>query len=150
MAGPYELFKTDDDLETGGVVLNYGEFKIRIARAGGANKKYSRVLESKSRPHRRAIQAGTLDESTDLRLFAEVYAEAVVLGWSRVVKGKDGKESEVQNELLGPDGEEIPFTKENVIKVLLDLPDLFSDIREQSTKVSTFRREAERETDAKN
>lgn len=133
-ANPYELFKTDGDLETKGVVLNYGGFKITVARAGGANKKYSKVFEAKIRPHRRAIANGTLDETTDRQVMAEVYADAVVLGW----EGVTDKE-----------GDEMPFTKANVVKLFTDLPDLFVDVIQQANTVSVFRQD-ELEVDAKN
>ena len=133
--GPYELFKTDEDIENKGVSLNYGNFKIVVARAGGSNKKYLNLLEAKLRPYRRQIQTGTLDQETDVRVLAEVYAETVVLGWEGVT-----------NE----DGESIPFTKPNIIKLLTELPDLFADLRAQANNVSLFRSEDAREEDAKN
>lgn len=135
MAGAYELFKTDENLETRGVVLNYGDFKITVARAGGANKKYQKVFEAKTRPYRRAIQAGTLDEATDKKAMAETYAEAVVLGWEGMKDAED---------------KDLPFTRENVVKVFLDLPDLFADVVDQATKVSTFRVDDVLEVDSKN
>lgn len=149
MAGAYELFKTDDDLETKGVTINYGEFKITVARAGGSNKKYHKALEVKTRPYRRAIQAGTMDPDTDRKAYAEVYAEAVVLGWSKVIK-ENGEEKEINGVIAGPDGEDIPFTKANVVKVLLDLPELFADIQSQAQSIKLFRDKDEDEVDAKN
>lgn len=148
MAGPYELFKTDEELESSGVTLNYGTFKIVVARAGGGNKKYVRVLENKIRPYRRAIQAGTMDDATDRKVMAEVYAEAVILGWSKVEPGENGPK-ETPNVIPGRDGEDIPFTKANVVMVLTDLPDLFADIISQAQQVSTFRQDID-EVDAKN
>ena len=134
MAGAYELFKTDENLETKGVNLNYGDFSIRVARAGGANKKYAKVFEAKIRPFRRAIQTDTMDPEVDRRIMAEVYAETVIIGW-KGMKGQDGKE--------------LAFNKANVVKVLTDLPDLFADIIGQANQVSVFRAD-EAEVDAKN
>lgn len=154
MAGPYELFKTNDELENQGVSLNYGSFKIVIARAGGSNKKYTKIFEAKIRPYRRAIQAGTLDDATDKRVMAEVYADAVVLGWAKIDREKqpDGNYvDKVTNGVIpGPDGQDMPFTKANVIKLFTDLPDLFSDVIQQANSVSLFKDEEEAETDAKN
>jgi hypothetical protein len=121
--GLYEIFETDHDLETGGLTLKYGEIEVTIARAGGANRKFASIMEQKMRPYRTSINLGTLDETTAQQLLAEAYSEAVILGW-KGVKGRDGKT--------------IAFTKTNVVKVLLDLPDFFNDIREQSERVANF------------
>lgn len=126
MTSPYTQFATDTSLETDGVILDYGDYQIRIARAGGANKRFGKVLEAKQKPYRRQIQNETLDEEIAKRLLAEAYAEAVILGWSNIT---------------GPDGQPMAFSKPNCVRLLTDLPDLFADIREQSAKVALFRRE---------
>ncbi len=131
--GIYELFTTDESLEKDGFVLEYGEASFVIARAGGANKKFQSLMERKMRPYRSAINAGTMDESTAEKLLAEAYADAVVLAWDGVTD---------------QDGEELVFNRENVIKVLTDLPDLFRDIQEQSQRVANFTKESFQE-DAK-
>ena len=129
----YKLFATDHDLEQNGFSLEYGEAKFIIARAGGANKKFQSCIERKLRPYRSAINSGTMDTKTAEKLLAESYAEAIILAWESV-KDKDG--------------DELAFTKENVVKVLLDLPDLFADIQEQSQKVANYI-SAEADEDAK-
>jgi hypothetical protein len=136
----YKQFKTDENVEKDGVWLQYGlasngkYTSIRIARAGGSNMKYQRLLEKKTKPYRRQLQMDMADEKVIESVLIEVYAEAVILDWENVE---------------GPDGQMIPFSKENCIKLLRDLPDLFADIREQSTKNALFRAEI-REQDAKN
>ncbi|MEE8551507.1 MAG: hypothetical protein V3T08_09680 [Gemmatimonadota bacterium] len=129
----YKLFATDHDLEQNGFSLEYGDAKFIIARAGGANKKFQSCIERKLRPYRSAINSGTMDTKTAEKLLAESYAEAIILAW-------DGVTDE--------DGDELEFTKENVVKVLLDLPDLFADIQEQSQKVANYI-STEAEEDAK-
>ncbi len=121
--GLYEIFETDCDLETKGLILKYGEIEVTIARAGGANRKFASVMEQKMRPYRSSINTGTMEETLAQKLLAEAYSESVILGW-KGVKGRDGKA--------------IPFNKTNVVKVLLDLPDFFNDIREQSERVANF------------
>ena len=64
----YKLFKTDEKLETDGVWLEYGQteegkpIRIKIARAGGRNVAFAKALEKATRPYRKAIQTGTLDD----------------------------------------------------------------------------------------
>lgn len=132
---PYSLFGTDKNLESGkGVTIDYPGFSITINRAGGANKKFQRVLSEKMKPHRQRIERGLLDEATGDRILAETYAEAVILGW-KDVKDKKGKD--------------LPFTVENCVKLLTDLPELFAAIKADATNAATFREETE-QADEKN
>jgi len=133
MSNLYHLFGTDQDLEQQGFCLEYGSAQFVIARAGGSNNKYQRLLERKLRPYRSAINAGTMDEDLTKRLLAESYAEGIILAWDGVTD---------------TDGNDLPFTKENVVKLLIDLPDLFTEIIQESQRISNFVRVAAEE-DAK-
>ena len=130
MSNLYKQYRTDPNLETSGIFLNYGPnskgdpMRIRIARAGGANKGFSKALERITRPHRRAIQTGTLSNDLSDSLMKGAFAETVILGWENIE---------------GPEGEILDFNKENVIRVLDDLPDLYADLREQANNVALFR-----------
>ncbi len=128
----YSLFKTDESLETDGILIEYGEasngepIRFRIARAGGQNTVFTKALEKATRPYRKAIQTGMLDDKTADKLYKGVFAEHVVLGWENVE---------------GPDGKPIEYSKENALTLFKDLPDLFLDLREQAGNVSLFRQE---------
>ena len=136
----YSQFQTDKSVEKEGVVLEYGmnsknkPISIRIARAGGANTHYAKLLESKIKPYRRQIQNETLDNAVAEKLTKEVYAQSVVLGWENV-EDKEG------NELI--------FNQENFIKLMDDLPDLWSDLQSQANRAALFRAEI-LEVDTKN
>lgn len=136
----YKQFKTDGNVEQTGVVLEYGEnddgsvISIRIARAGGANKAYEKLMEAEVKPYRRMIQNETIENAVVQRILRKVIAKTVVLGWENV-----------QDE----SGKPIPFTVENCIKLFEDLPDLFKDIQEQSQRAALFRQDI-LEVDAKN
>jgi hypothetical protein len=125
-AGLYAMFATDTSLEKTGIELQYGSIVIRIARAGGGNAKFNRVLEAKVKPVRRMIQTETLPPDQLEALMREVYADSVILGWSGVTDAE---------------GKTLEFTKPNVIKVLSELPDLFEDIKAQANKAALFRKE---------
>lgn len=126
----YQSFKTDENIEKNGIMLEYGTtdggapIRIRIARAGGANLKFARLLEQKTKPYRRQLQMETMDQNVQVAVLREVFAESVVLGWENV---------EDEN------GKPLPFSKENCIKLFTDLPDLFADVREQANKSVLFR-----------
>jgi hypothetical protein len=127
LPNPYALFASDKTAETQGIDLDYGPFRITIARAGGSNRKYSLVFERVVGPHRLAIQNGTFDEDASVRLLAQVYAEAIILGWSGVTDAQ---------------GQPLEFNTDNCVKLLTDLPDLFSDIQAQAGKAANFRASA--------
>lgn len=124
MTSPYDIFKTDATTETEGLVLDYGDFQIRIARAGGANRAFARALEARLKPYRRQLQNETLDEQVAERIMRETYADHVILGWEG---------------MTGSDGKALAFTRDSVLKLLADLPELFRDLQDQAGRVALFR-----------
>ena len=132
----FELFGTDAEMEKKGIWLDYGSFRILIARAGGANAKYSRVLEALTKPYRRAIELGTFPEAKAQSILKVVYARAIVLAW----EGEG---------LVDLEGNPLEYSEENVIWLFEKAPDLFADVQKQSVKMELFR-QVEREGDAKN
>lgn len=139
----YDSFKTDPVLETDGVIIDYGSFRVTIARAGGANKKFAKILDAKSKPYKRAIQTETLDTERGNDIVREAYAEAVILNW------ETKKDDKFVQGIESPDGGVMPFNKDNVLATFKALPDLFLDLQEQANKVAIFRK-AIQETEAKN
>ena len=131
MSGPYSVFRTDKALEKEGIVLDYGDFKIKVARAGGANAAFQKALAAKVRPYKRQLDAGTIPDDVAEKLFLDVYAESVVLGWEGVTD---------------ENGKPLPFSKENAVKLFSDLPDLFRDVQSQAASISNFRAEVTEDT----
>lgn len=131
-ASIFDLFATDQKSEVEGVVYNVTpEISFTLARAGGANMRYSKVLAARMRPYTRQIT----DESIDLDLvndiLIEVFAETVILGWKGITDAED---------------KEISFTVQNAIALFKQLPDLFTDVREYAGKMANYR--AQEITDA--
>lgn len=122
---PYDVYETDDNLESGqGVEIQYPFGDFVINRAGGSNKKFAVVFNSKLEPHRRKHEQGILEPEVKEQILIETYAEAVVLGWEKV-HDRNGKK--------------LPFTIENCVKLLTDLPDLFTDLQLQANNFSIFK-----------
>jgi hypothetical protein len=131
----YKQFKMNEVCEKDGITLDYGDgVEIKIARAGGANKKYTKAIERMARKYRRQIQLSTLAEDVAKKLWINIYAETIVLNW-KGVKDENGKK--------------LSFSKDNCVKLFTDLPDLFADIQAQAQNLDLFRNEI-REIDAKN
>lgn len=130
----YDMYGADKQKEVDGITLDFGEFKIKIARAGGANLNFAKVMEEISRPYRRAMAQNVLDPKIGERILAEGYAKAIVKKWEGV---KDA------------DGNDLPFSVDNCIKLFTDLPDLFAAVREEAEKLANFKKAA-KEDEAKN
>ena len=137
----YSRFKTDSSEEQRGVRVQYGvndrtglPIVVILARAGGSNTRFSKVWERLTKPYRRQIETETIDPKISADLMRRLYAEAVVLDWENVDNA---------------DGEELPFSVDNCVKIFEDLPDWFDDIRKVSGDMAVFR-SATVEADAKN
>lgn len=125
----YDVFKTIDDLETKkGIVLDFGEFSFTILRAGLKNKKFTQALTKHSRKHQKKIQKGLLTKEQDREILVNVYADAIVVDWKGI---KDDS------------GKNLPFNRENCVKLLEDLPDLFEMIHEEANNMTNFQKETE-------
>lgn len=122
----YKRFKTDSDLEAkSGIELDYGGgVKIRVLRAGGTNRAFQKALRDSLIKNNRKLSA--MDDDESVRGMAEVYSETVVIGWEGITDEKD---------------EPLPFSKENVVKVLTELPELFRDIQNAAQSTDLFRAE---------
>jgi hypothetical protein len=124
----YQRFDTDRALESStGITIDFGDgVQFGIHRAGGSNRRFKEVMTAKLKPYRHQIDTNTLSDETATRLLAEAYADAVITSWSGV---------------NDRDGEPLSFTRENVTKVLLDLPELFRAIQDTAGNAANFRRE---------
>lgn len=133
--GTYEQFKNDAKYEKDGITLDLGDAgKFKIARAGGANKNFEREFSKAMRPYRRRIETNNVSNDELQKEVVKVFAKTVILGWEDVT---------------GPDGNDLPFTYENCVTVMTDLPDLFREIHEAATEQALFRAQVN-EDDAKN
>lgn len=124
----YKMFGTDKDAEKKGVWLVYGTAGIRVRRAAKSNRRYKVTLEEKLAPYRRLLESGVTrtDDATERaleRVMMEVYAESIVTEWRGIED---------------PEGNELPFTTENFIKVMTDLPDLWDDVRRGAGEMDLF------------
>jgi hypothetical protein len=136
----YEQWETDENLEQEGIAIQVASTKggkpvrIRVALASESNPKYAKAAQRHLKGYEKAIQNNLLDAATQDELLKKIYVDSVIVGWENV-SGRDGKALE--------------FTKENVLKVLTDLPHLWKTIREDASRIDFFRKEVQKET-AKN
>ncbi len=123
-----KAYGTDKKLEQEGVWFDYGDAgQWKLARAGGANQRFNRVKERVLKPMRRRIQSGNISEDMLSKSMVKIYAEAVVLDWRGVV--------------LVEGAEPLEYTRDNVMQVLTDYPDLFNDIMSDALERAPFAEE---------
>lgn len=126
----FSQFSTDAKKEAEGVKITFGPNKdgsipsVTILRAGKSNKRYAKVLEAVTRPYRRQLELGTLDNDTAEKLFKKVFADSVVLGWEHIQED---------------DGTEIAFSKEAAVALFEKLPEFYDELQKQANLVSNFR-----------
>lgn len=130
-----DSFKTSPKLETEGVLLELGNTRIRVARAGGSNQKYNAAMERISAKHQRAITHGLLENKQAMAILHEVYADHIILDWET----RENDEVPWQEGIEGPNGDIIPATKENIIATFKELPDLFLEIKSTAESIQFFR-----------
>lgn len=135
----YSQLETDKALETRGVEVNYGSFRVTLARAGGANKKYEKILNARSKPHQRAMKVDMMDGDMAIEIMREVYADAIILHWEAQdakgdwVVGIEAKPKKSSAKIVI-----VPFNRENVVQAMVDLPELLLWFKEDAEKLSLY------------
>lgn len=136
MANPYASYNMSPDKEKGGTYIEAGAFRIKVARAGGKNVKYTNTREGLTKPHRRAIQTDTLPQEIQDRLNAELAAKALVTSWE--VDQNFGETNEagaalepnwIVNKMHDPDdGSIVDASVDLMIKTFLKYNDLYLQV----------------------
>ena len=141
----YDRFKTEKKFETEGVCFEEPTFRYWLARTGGANKKFQKLFEKLSRPHRRQIQTETLPDAIGQRILWQCYARAVVKRWEVLVDGEwvEGFETVDGNFIPGP------VQEEKLVELFEQVPEFFAGIMADSTNMQYYLVE-QAETEAKN
>ena len=76
MTSAYKAFGSDKSLELDGILLNFGDFRFRVARAGGTNHAFRRMLQARLKPYRFQMDNDTMDDSVSESVMRQCYAEA--------------------------------------------------------------------------
>lgn len=146
-SNPFDMFETDDSLETQGIVVDYGQFWFKIGRIDVPNTPFSTFMTEKMRPYTRAIQLGEMDNKIAEEILREGFAKYLTFGWGSKVHGDGVMVGRPDPKTKEP--ARIEFTPENVIDLYKQLPKIFQDLLEQSKDFTNFRK-AKVEVDAGN
>ena len=140
-------YKTDTALERKGVGIEFpanddGTIPcIYIARAGRNNPDYQVVIDRIMKPHRRAAAMDVLPQAKKDELTREAFAEAGILGWKHICAADVSGNAD--------DKGYVEYSKANAVKLLTNLPDLYTTLIELAVDRTTFL-EVAKEEDAKN
>jgi len=130
-----KMYETSDTVEKEGIIIEYAPgVELRVARAGGSNKRFTKEMARLCKPYRRAIQTETINEEILTMIFQKAYARTVILGWKGFTKDiitKNDDDADI----------ELPFNEENCMAVLAAQQNLFQDIVKTADNISLFRAE---------
>lgn len=105
-----KLFKNDKNSESGGIWMEVSEeIKFLVKRFGGFNSQPVKMALAKYyKPYARQVETGTLSADKEREIQNRVFVESCMLDWKGVQI----------------DGQEVPFSKEEAVKLLNSLPEL--------------------------
>jgi len=138
----YKQFATNTEKEIEGIEVQMTEAEnddgsiptFVVSRMGKSNKRYSKALEAATRPYRRQIELGTMNNDKAEEIFLGVFVDTVLKGWKNV---------------RDESGADMPFTKQTATKLFKDLPEVYERLQEEA-KLSANFREVSLEEEAKN
>jgi hypothetical protein len=126
----YDAFGTDEDLETNGVWVDWGDlgkFKIAAVR----NPRHQKAIEKYNVPFKSFIQSGRpVPQDKQEEITNKALAEAVLVDWSG---------------LKDRDGTDLPYSFENAYRLLTDLKRFRLQVIAVAMEAETFRQEAVQE-----
>lgn len=146
----YSTFAADKAAEKEGIYIQYGTgTRIRVARAGGSNEKFTKVLQNLTKPYKRSIQNDTVDPEIVEDIMMRAYCRAVIKSWETNTNPDKSAAPIWSSGIESPEGDLLEPTEENIVMTFKNLKDLWEDIKEQSNKFALFRQEIN-EVDSKN
>jgi hypothetical protein len=127
--------------ERDGIWMPYGDFMVLLARAGGSNKEFGKALRKYGKKFEHLLRLEAVEEEEALAVLRQVYTDTVILDW----KVKDNEEWVRGIHDPSDESNILPFSRENVLRVLTEMPELFDDIQEQSKTTGWYTQKAREE-----
>jgi hypothetical protein len=121
------LYKTDSSLENNGVWFTVSkDTSFCLKRFGGSNAvKVKQAMAKYHKPHARLIENDALPLEKVHEIMAQVVASSCLVDWKGVVV----------------DGQELPCTFDNAVKLFCELPELFNTLFNYISGVDSFKEE---------
>ncbi len=122
-----KIFKTDQNKCERGVWFDIGDTSFKLRYNGTANPLLDKTIEAVQKPYRVLIQKNQLDEKQARRINVEIFIVAVLIGWKGVPNADESGE--------------LPYSLDNARDLMLELPELYSTLREYAGDIANFRPE---------
>jgi len=135
MAGFFDRYATDRNLEEEGTWVDYGDgLKVQVRRLNSkASRDYRRRIE---KPYSGQFRGREMPEAIQEELLNKQIANVIVVAWEGVPNPADKKKF-------------LDCTPENVLRMITDFPDFRDDILTAAMEKSTFQK-ADLEVQEKN
>jgi hypothetical protein len=125
-----KIFGTNKTDEIEGKWNDIGDgIQILVARIG--NPEYQKEFQRISKPHKRALRRGSLNDEVAERLLIKVMAKNILLDW----KG------------LEEDGVVVPYSYDNAIRILTEYKDLRDYVSDIANEMESFRADEDEEAE---
>lgn len=98
---------------------------FQLARMADTNVEYAAAIEKVARDHKMEIDLDMLTEKVAKPIMLKVFVRTVLRGWDAVQTA---------------DGQVLPYNEDNAIKLLTDLPDLLTVLRNKAQQLSLFQK----------
>lgn len=121
----FSSLKIDPKKDTDGVWFDYhAGIRLRIARHD--NPKFVEAMRLSLKPHKHAIDSGTMNEELAGRLTRQAVSKHILVGWENVTDDKN---------------EPVPYSPEKAFEYLADpnLRDFLNDVLAFSKQAEAFR-----------
>jgi len=130
----FAAYSTDKTVESEGVWVPFPhvEVKVRLARAGGSNKRWEIERERALRPLRRRYKEEGIPDSEVMAALVEPFCSLILKDWEGVKK----------------DGKPVQCTVANRVALCKQLPDFFAEMMLEAGRLDNYR-VVEDEEDAK-
>lgn len=132
--GMYDKNETNPELEKSGVWMDYGDYRVLIARAGGANRKYLNELQMATKPLKRALETNSVPAERQKEIMTKVFAKTIVMGWQVF----DEDKGEFVDGIEQPDGKIGKFSVKLVEQTLTNLPSVLEKIQRDAMDMELY------------
>lgn len=135
-------YKTDKKAELDGVsvVIGINEYNdkpmsIILSRISPTNKRYTKALQEATKPYEAAMQADTMDVDLGNKIFRQVFAETILLGWDNIPLSDITDNDDDNNKVA-------EFSVDNAMALFDLMPEAFEKWDAMARKAATFRAKA--------
>lgn len=121
----YDRFITDKKKELEGVDKDFGDFVLTLARGGGANEDYFKVMAEMFAPYQQVMSIDEMSEDKARELSYRLLSRTVIRNWKF-------KENKILSVGLGRDfdtGEVISPSEDNIVELFTAAHELYLEIK---------------------